>query len=251
MAAGADPVPELAALDPDARLLAEDLPALPDTIGRPEPIPPSRAGRRIVALGVALTGTTLVLGCLLLALGAVLVLGGSNGAGVAALVAGAVLAGTHWGWVHVAELSNQHLERRDHQEIVDRRATWLAAIEPYARTNVTTRATTDGGLEIVTVRHEPHRASAQTFTFSRREVAIERHSAEEPAAVIAERAETLRAAAAAETERARETWAAAAGAHELEQIRATDQAEREAADHAAAQALAEQLNANLRSPPLE
>jgi hypothetical protein len=251
MAAEADPAGELAALDPDARLLADDLPALPDSVGRPETLPPSRAGRRIVAFGVAMTGTTLVLGCLLLVVAVVLLAGGSSGSGVAALAAGAALTGTHWGWAHVAELSNMRLERRENRGIVERRAAWLASVEPYPRLTVSTRATSAGGIEILTTRHEPVQASATTFTFRRREVGVERHGPDEDAAVIADRAETLRAGAAAETARARAAWADAAGAAELARIRAEDESERVAADRAAAQALAEQLNANLRSGPVD
>ncbi len=247
----ADPTADLAGLDPDPRLLADDAGALPEALGRPVVLPPSRTGRQMVALGATLTGTTLLLGGGLLVLGAALVATGSGVAGVAVLLIGGLLVGTHWGWVHVAELLSQRLERREHRPIVERRERWLGGIEPYARTTITTRAAADGSLELITVRHEPLRAGPTTFTFRRREVAIERHGPDEPAAAIAGRAEALRAAAAAETERAREAWAVAAGGRELEALRAADEAERQAADRAAAEALADRINAHLRAPPVE
>src|SRR5947209_20486651 len=181
-----DPTDELVNLAPDPRLLDADLPALPETLGRPDPITPSRWRPRLVGAGAAMTGLTLTIGFLLLVLGAVLLLTG-GGAALAALVAGALLTGTHWGWVHVAEIGSQRLELRGQRELVAARQRWLNGIEPYPRYAVSTRAAADGAIEIVTTRHEPVRAGRSSFTFRRREVASERHAPDEPAAVVAER----------------------------------------------------------------
>ena len=252
MAADEDPTDELIGLAPDPRLLSEDLRALPESVGRPALIPPSRLRPGLVAAGAAMTGLTLAAGVLLLILGAVLLLaGGSGGAAVAALVAGGLLVSTHWGWVHVAEIGSQRLERRGHRELVAGRERWLSALEPYTRHVVSTRPSSDGGVQIVTVRHQPLRASQSTFTFERREVAVERHGPEESAAVVTERAELLRQRAAEQTQRAWERYVALAGERQLDRIRELDAGERLSADRAAAEALSEQINAHLRSPPLE
>ena len=54
---------------PDERLLTEDSDKLPDAVGRPETIMPSRARGRIVGTGATLTAVSLVLGVLLVLLG--------------------------------------------------------------------------------------------------------------------------------------------------------------------------------------
>jgi len=250
MAEEQDPFEELIDLAPDPRLLAEDLPAVPAALGQPAVIPPSRLRSRPVAAGAAMTGLTLTIGVLLLVLGAVLLVAGSSGAAaLSALVAGAVLIGTHWGWVHVAEIGSQRLEVRGHRDLVAGRERWLAEIEPYTRYAVSTRVNAGGSVEIVTTRHQPRRASRSTFTFERREMASERHGPEEPAAAVTERAEQLRHRAADATERERERYLELAGARQLDRLREADDDERVAADRAAAQALSEQINSHLRSPP--
>jgi hypothetical protein len=252
MAADEDPTDELIGLQPDPRLLSEDVGALPESVGRPSALAPSRLRPRLVAAGAAMTGLTLTVGVLLLVVGAVLLLtGGSGGAAVAALAVGALLVSTHWGWVHVAEIGSQRLELRGNREIVTGRAGWLEALEPYTRHVVSTRPGPDGGVEIVTARHQPRRASATTFTFERREVAVERHGPDEPAAVVTERAELLRRQAAELTQRAWERYVGLAGEHQLDRIRELDAGEQLAADRAAAEALSEQINTHLRSPPVE
>jgi hypothetical protein len=252
MAADEDSTDDLIGLAPDPSLLSEDLRALPESAGRPAALPPSRLRPGLVATGAALTGLTLTVGVLLLVLAAVLLLtGGSGGATVAALVAGGLLVSTHWAWVHVAEIGSQRLERRGNRELVAGRERWLSTLEPYTRLVVSTRPGPDGGVEIVTVRHEPRRASRTTFTFERREVAVERHGPDEPAAVVTERAELLREQAAEQTQRAWEGYAALAGERQLDRIRELDAGERLAADRAAAEALSEQINTHLRSPPVE
>src|SRR5437763_15427360 len=136
MAPEADLV-KLIELQPDDRLLGEDLGQLPAAVGHPESMQPSPARRRVVAIGATLTGVTLVLGIVLAAFGAIDGLaGGFDATTIGALIAGIVLVATHWGWVHVAELTGQELERRANRGPIDRRLQWLQAIEPYTRWEV-------------------------------------------------------------------------------------------------------------------
>src|SRR5207248_3984631 len=101
---------ELVTFEPDARLLGEDLAKLPPDVGRPVEIEPSPARRRVVAVGAALTGVTLVLGAVLGGFGAIDgIATGFDAGAVVALLAGIILVATHWGWVHVAELTGQNL----------------------------------------------------------------------------------------------------------------------------------------------
>jgi hypothetical protein len=184
-----------------------------------------------------------------------LVAGGSAVLGAVALVFGIVLVATHWGWVHVAELTANTLEGRRFASLLERRRAWLATIEPYPRWEVGTSTEADGSIAIVTVLYRPvacargalpsgartstaartlpSRARTSTaggtFTFVREEVGREVHSGDEPGASVAERAELLRRQAVA--------------AHASEQ-------ERVAAVRAASEALSERINANLRDPPL-
>ena len=60
----------------------------------------------------------------------------------------------------------------------------------------------------------------------------------------------MRREAAADTERQRERFRIAADAFETALLDAGDEKERQAARRAASQALSEQINANLREPPL-
>src|SRR5205807_2723374 len=110
---------------------------------------------------------------------------------------------THWGWVHVAELAGQRLEARANRDVIDSRHTWLKAIEPYTRWEVTAGTREDGSIAIVTTRYRPVASASpsgeRTFTFVRQEVAREVHSGDEPAATVSERAELLRRQAAMET----------------------------------------------------
>ncbi len=76
------------------------------------------------------------------------------------------------------------------------------------------------------------------------------HSGEEPGAAISERAELLRRQAALDTERERERFQTQAEAYELAAREATFDRERQEAVAAESRALSEQINANLRDPPL-
>jgi hypothetical protein len=242
---------ELVGLEPDERLLSEDLEKLPAAVGRPETAPPSRARRRIVGAGATLTGVSLVAGGLLVLLGVVDALSsGVDLAGVLAVVVGLLLVGTHWGWVHVAELTANSIEGRANSEVLARRRRWLASIEPYQRFEVSTTVEDDGSISIYSVRHRPVPAGERSFTFVRELEHREVHSPDEPAASVTERAEHLRREAALATERERERYEIAAGAYQEALAGRADEEQRRLAERAASEALSRQINTNLREPPL-
>lgn len=236
---------------PDERLLGEDLGKLPAVLGRPEEIPPSPARKRVVAVGATLTGVTLVIGTLLVVFGAVDgVVSGFDTLSVLALAIGILLVATHWGWVHVAEITGQSLEHRDHRGAFDRRQWWLEQIEPYQRWEVSTSTGEDGSIAITTVTYRPVACREGTFTFAREEAGREVHSGDEPAAAVTERAELLRRHAALDTGREHELYEAAHDAYERARLANADEQERVAAVRAASEALSERINTNLREPPL-
>lgn len=250
MATGEDFL-ELVGSQPDERLLAEDLGLLPASVGRPAAFVPSPARRRVVAIGAALTGITLVLGVVLTGFGAIDGFATGFGAtSVAALLIGIALIATHWGWVHVAELTGQRLELGANRDVVDTRQSWLDAIEPYPRWEVSTIAGADGSITIITTQFSPARARETTFTFERSDVAREVHSGDEPAATVAERAELVRRQAAADTARELERYEVAHDAYAQAMLANADEQERLAAVRAASEALSERINSNLRDPPL-
>jgi hypothetical protein len=234
----------------DERVLSED--HLPQTLGRPEPMPaPSRTRPRIVAIGATLTGVTLLIGIALIAVGIIEAIASGVGAlAIAAVVVGAVLLGTHWGWVHVAEFTGMALERRRDSEVLGRRRQWLEQIKPYTRYDIATSVDDDGSVRIVRARYEPVPAGERGFTFSRRVEREEVHSPEEPGATVAERAELLRREAAADSERERHLYEVAADAYETALLNEDDEQQRRQARRAASEALSEQINAKLREPPL-
>ena len=242
---------ELVDATADERLLSEPQANLPAAIGRPEPLPPPSAARKqIVGVGATLTGVTLVTGTALVVLGVVLLIVSGGVSAIAALVVGIVLISTHWGWVHVAELTGNAIENRHNSGALDRQRMWLEQIEPYTRYEVTTSVDEDGSIRIVRTRYQPEPTGSRRFIFTS---AIEReevHSAEETGAAVTERAELLRREAAANTERERERFRIAADAYETALLDAGDERERQAARRAASEALSEQINANLREPPL-
>jgi hypothetical protein len=242
---------ELIELKPDERLLGDDLEQLPVAAGRPESFPQSPARRRIVGFGATMTGVSLVGGLALIALGLVeLIEGGSAALIIAAFVLGIVLASTHWGWVHVAELTANKLEERRNTSLVARRRAWLSGIEPYSRWEVSTTTGQDGSIAIVTVRYRPVARDDKTFTFVREEVGREVHSGDEPGAEVAERAELLRRQAATDTARERERYEVGRDAYQQALLASADEQERLAAVRAASEALSERINANLKDPPL-
>jgi hypothetical protein len=245
------PYDELLGSTPDERLLGEDLGNLPAAVGRPEVLPPSRTRGRLVAIGATLTGVTLLAGIALIALGAVLVLsGGVTLFAIAALLLGASLAGTHWGWVHVAEATAGSIESRRNSDVVARRRSWLEGIEPYTRHEVATTVADDGSITIDRIRYRAVRSGSGRFTFAKETEHVEVHSAGEPAAAIAERAELLRRQAASDTEREHAHFALAAAEYEGRLLSRDEDQQRLQAERAASSALSEQINSNLRDPPL-
>jgi hypothetical protein len=242
---------ELLGRTADKRLLGEERSNLPASVGAPPPIPSSRARPRLVAVGVMLTGATLVGGLALLALGVVVaVAGGSGILAIAALTLGAILVATHWGWVHVAELSANRAQARSSAEPLAERRRWLAAIEPYERWEVSTEVGDDGSISIVRSRYHPVASGARTFSFALSVETVEEHSGDEPAAVVAERAEVLRREAARDTEAARRRFRAQVDAHETATLEADEERDQLQARRATARALSDRINQNLREPPL-
>src|SRR5579864_3123250 len=250
MGSEVDPV-DLLGRAADERLLGAELAQLPaSTPGPPEPLPESPARRQVVRLGATMTAVTLIGGLALALLGLVEVIADGSLVWFVVLVLGIVLASTHWGWVHVAELTGNAIEGRRHASLEERQRQWLAEIEPFPRWEVSTSAGEDGSITIVTVCHRPVPHGERTFTFERGEVAREVHSADEPAAPVAERAELLRREAATETERARDAFEAARDAYDEVLMVRDDEQQRRAALQAASEALSERINAHLRDPPL-
>jgi hypothetical protein len=245
-----DPL-ELVGSEPDERLLGPDLGHLPAAVGRPpEPLPESPARRQVVRFGATMTGLTLVGGLLLALVGLIEAIAEGGLAWFVVLVLGIVLVSTHWGWVHVAELTGNRIEGRRHAaEEADRRM-WLAQLAPYPRWEVRTRADPDGSITIETMLYRPVVTTKGRFTFTRELEAREVHSADEPGAAVTERAELLRQRAAVRTQQAREGFEAVRDAYDRELVASGDERERRAALHAASQALSDRINANLDDPPL-
>ncbi len=244
-----DPL-ELVGSKPSERLLEADLPQLPPALGEPEELPPSPVRRRVVGAGAALTGVTLVLGIVLIVVGVGEAISNAIVFALAALAFGVLLIATHWGWVHVAELTANSVENRRNQALLERRRMWLAEIEPYPRWEVRTHVGPDGSITIETLLYRPVACGEGRFTFVREVCSQEVHSGEEPAAAVTERAELLRHEAAAETRQARELYEAARDAYERVLFAKDDEQQRRAALHAASEALSERINTNLRDPPL-
>jgi hypothetical protein len=242
---------ELVGRTADEELLADDGDALPESVGRPPVIPMTRVGSAIVAVGATLTGVTLFGGVILTLLGIVDAIASGFGA-VAwiALVLGVVMVSTHWGWVHVAEFSANAVHSKRNSEIEEERFRWLRTLEPYTRYEVSTEVEADGSLTISTVRHRAVPTNPGHFTFVREVLDPERHPDEEPAAQIAERAEQRRREAALMTERERARFQSAADVQHRALLGRADEDEYLRARRAASEALAQQINTNLKDPPL-
>jgi len=235
----------------DERLLGEDLDKLPAAVGRPELVPRSRARGGIVGAGATLTAASLVIGALLVLLGVIdAISSGIDAAPIVAVVLGALLISTHWGWVHVAELTANSLEGRSHVDVIERRQQWLASIEPYTRFEVSTEVQDDGSIAICSLRHRPVQSGEERFTFVRELEQREVHPPDEPAASVTERAEGLRREAALATEREHERYEVAADAYRTALLGREDEEQRRLAQRAASEALSRQINSNLRDPPL-
>lgn len=252
MSDGGQGMVALLGVAPDRRLLAEDLANLPDAEQfREPPVTTSRQHDRLVAAGSVLTGATLIGGAALALFGAWELLFQSGGVFAAVLtLVGLVLAGTHWGWVHVAEYVGVTIDDRHERALEDRKRDWLASIQPYPRFSVTTSVLDDASTRIERVLHRPVPTANNTFTFARETDAAETYGADVSAATLATAVETMRRQARLDTDRIREAWEAASTTYDAAMLSAHDERERLAAQRAAAQALSEHINASLLEPPL-
>ncbi len=242
---------ELVGRTADADLLGDDGQSLPESMGRPPTIPMTRSGSAIVAAGATLTGATLIGGAILALAGIVDAI--ASGFGVVAWVAlilGVVMVSTHWGWVHVAEFSANAIHSKRNSEIEEERFEWLRTLEPYTRYEVSTEVEANGSLTISTVRHRPVPTNPGHFTFVREVVDPETISDDKPAAEIAERAEQRRREAALMTEQELARYQAATDGVQQALLAQHDDAEHLRARRAASEALAQQINTNLRDPPV-
>jgi hypothetical protein len=237
---------------PDRRLLDEDLLNLPDAEWHGAPSATSTPTHdRLVAVGSLLTGITLVAGVLMLLYGGWRLLFDSGGTADAALaVIGVLLAGTHWGWVHVAEYLGLTIDERHRRSSDERGQAWLAAIQPYPRFSVRTRVLDDASTRVERVLHRPVLTAQHTFTFVRETDSERTCAPDAPAEVIAATVETMRREARLATERLRGDWEAAANAYESTLLQADDDKQRLVAERAAARALSDHINASLLEPPL-
>jgi hypothetical protein len=246
----ADPS-ELVGLRADERLLGEGAAALPEGERFAELPARPRSRGAIVAAGATLTGVSLIGGALLALAGVVLAIADGLGAGrLAMIVVGALLVATHWGWVHVAEAVANGTEERANRGYRGRRRAWLDVLEPYSRWSVATTALEDGSIRIERFHHRPVRSGERAFTFVREGAGAETHGPDEPSARVVERAEEIRREAALATARERERWQVASDAYEAARAGGEGDEEDRAARAAAARALSDQINRNLREPPL-
>jgi hypothetical protein len=235
----------------DRRLLDEDLFNLPDAEQRQEPAISTHKHDRLVAAGSLLTGVTLIGGAAMVLYGGWQLLfngGGAIGAVLAAI--GILLAGTHWGWVHVAEYIGLSIDEHQQRATDERGRDWLAGIQPYPRFSVTTSVLDDASTRVERVLHQPVLTAQHTFTFVRQMDAEKTYDAHASAEVIATSVETMRRQARLETDRLRELWEVASTAYAAALSSAQDDQQRLAAQRAAATALSEHINASLLEPPL-
>lgn len=243
---------EFLGVAPDRRLLAEDLFNLPDGERRHAPLArPTHTHDRLVAAGALLTGATLIAGVAMLLFGGWRLLFENGGAAAAILaVAGLVLVGTHWGWVHVAEYVGLSIDEHERRVSDQSSQEWLATIQPYPRFSVSTSVCDDASTRVVRVLHQPVLTEHDTFTFVRDTDSERICAADASAEVIATTVETMRREARLATDRLRGHWEAASHAYEAELLKADDDQQRLAAERAAATALSEHINASLLEPPL-
>ncbi|MFZ1995208.1 MAG: hypothetical protein WAU75_13930 [Solirubrobacteraceae bacterium] len=238
-------------IEPDPGLLDGGRLDLPQTEQPPEPASPTRRHGRLVAAGSALTGVTLIGGAAMLIYGAAQLLVNGGGAFDAVIaVIGLVLAGTHWGWVHVAEYVGLTIDEREQRVAEARRRDWLDRIEPYPRFSVSTSVLDDASTRIECIRHRPILTPAHTFTFVREIDTAKTYDVGTPTEVIAATVETMRRHARLETDHLHELWEAASTTYTAMLADAHDEKQRLAAERAAATALSEHINASLLEPPL-
>jgi hypothetical protein len=235
----------------DRRLLEEDLVNLPDAEQHHEPAISTHKHDRLVAAGSLLTAVTLIGGVAVALYGGWQVLFNGGGAlDVVIAVIGILLAGTHWGWVHVAEYIGLTIDERQQRAADERRRDWLASIQPYPRFSVSTSVLSDASTRVERVLHQPVLTQQHTFTFVRETDAEKTYDAHASAEVIAASVETMRRHARLETDRLRGLWEAASSAYEAALFSAHDDEQLLAAQRAAATALSEHINASLLEPPL-
>jgi hypothetical protein len=165
-------------------------------------------------------------------------------------VTGIVLAGTHWGWVHVAEYIGVTIDGRQQRAADERARDWLANVQPYPRFSVSTSVLDDASTRVERILHKPVLTARHTFTFVRQTDAERTYDAHTPAEVIATTVETMRRQARLETDRLSELWEAASTAYAAALLSANDDEQQLAAQRAAAKALSEHINASLLEPPL-
>lgn len=235
----------------DPRLLDEDLAGLPEAEPRPGPLIATGDRDRLVATGSLLTAATLIGGgAMALYGGEQLLFGGGGALDLVLTVVGIPLAGTHWGWVHVAEYIGLGIDQRRQRAHDELRAAWLQTVEPYPRFSVCTSVLADASTRVERVLHKPVLTAEHTFTFVRETDAEQTYDAFASAALIANDVETMRRRARLETDRLHELWQAASTAYDAALLHAEDEQERLVAERAAATALSEHLNASLLEPPL-
>jgi hypothetical protein len=251
MADGAQGMVAFLGAEPDPRLLAQDGVNLPAAEQRRPPLLDTREHDRLVAAGSLLTAITLIGGLALLLYGGLQLLVNGGGALDGALaVVGALLAGTHWGWVHVAEYLGLTIDEHRQRAIDQSRQEWLATIQPYPRFSVTTDVLGDASTRVQRVLHQPVMTQQHTFSFVREVEAEEIFDAHTPAETIAAAVETMRRQGRLETDRLRDLWETAASAYDAVLQGADDDRQQLEARRAAATALSEHLNASLLEPPL-
>ena len=235
----------------DRRLLDQDLVNLPAAEQYREPAVSTHKHDRLVAAGSLLTGVTLVGGLALAIYGAWRLLFNGGGAIDAVFLAiGALLAATHWGWVHVAEYVGVTIDGHQQGVLDERGREWLASIEPYPRFSVTTSVLDDASTRVERVLHQPVLTAEHTFTFVRKADAETTFDAHASAETIAAAVETMRRQARLETDRLRDLWEAASSSYAAALAGAHNDQERLAAQRTAAAALSDHINASLLEPPL-
>lgn len=235
----------------DRSLLSEDIDGLSEAARRPVSVVVTDTHNRLVAAGSLMTAATLIGGIALALFGAEQLIAAGGGApAVVLVVIGLLLAGTHWGWVHVAEYVGLGRDERQERANREREAAWLATVAPYARFTIRTTVMADASIAVERVMHKPALTSGHTFTFDRVPEARATFDSDTPAHVIADRVETLRREARLETDRLGELWEAARIAYNAALLDADDDQQQLAARQAAARALSEHINASLLAPPL-
>lgn len=237
-------------LTADPRLYDEQS-NLPETQRFTEVQRETSARGAIVAAGSTLTAISLIGGAVMAVVGVILAL--LHGIGlldIALIVVGVVLVSTHWGWVHVAEMTGNAVAARANRGWLASRQAWLSSVEPYSHWSVRTVVLDDGSIRIERIHHRPVRAGKDSFTFASERELAEVHSPDELSATVVERAEGMRRQAALDTRREQERWELASSTYAAALAAGAGEEERRLAQIAASRALSDQINAKLSEPPL-